>query len=53
VDSTSAIDTVVKSDKKRLALLEEEAELTKKLEAGNASVSERLKEVWLHISHNT
>lgn len=45
VDRTSAIDTVVKSDKKRLQLLEEEAELTKKLEGGDVSASERLKEV--------
>lgn len=45
VDKTSAIDTVVKSDKHRLALLCEEAELTKKLEEGNVSVGERLKEV--------
>ncbi|VDM41859.1 unnamed protein product [Toxocara canis] len=45
VDKTSAIDTVVKSDKRRLALLDEEAELTKKLEGGDVSVGERLKEV--------
>ncbi|VDK70880.1 unnamed protein product, partial [Anisakis simplex] len=45
VDSTSAIDTVVKSDKHRLALIDEEAELTKKLEGGDVSVGERLKEI--------
>lgn len=45
VDSTSAIDTVVKSDKHRLELLNEEKELTSKLEAGDLSASERLQEV--------
>lgn len=45
VDSTTAIDTVVRSDKHRLALLEEETQLTKKLEDGDVSVGERLKEV--------
>lgn len=45
VDKTSAIETVIKSDKVRLALLEEEAALTKKLEEGDVSVNERLKEV--------
>lgn len=45
VDETSAIETVLKSDKVRLALLEEEAALTKELEAGNTAVNERLKEV--------
>ncbi|ETN82309.1 ABC transporter, ATP-binding protein [Necator americanus] len=45
VDSTSAIDTVVKSDKKRLALLEEQEELVKQLEDGDNNVVERMKEV--------
>ncbi|MFH4975122.1 hypothetical protein AB6A40_001831 [Gnathostoma spinigerum] len=45
VDDTPAIDAVVKSDKHRLALLEEEAELTRTLESGDISVGERLKEV--------
>nr|CDJ88192.2 unnamed protein product [Haemonchus contortus] len=45
VDSTSAIDTVVKSDKKRLALLDEESELTKQLEEGDSSVVQRLQEI--------
>ncbi|CAD5234587.1 unnamed protein product [Bursaphelenchus xylophilus] len=41
VDETSAVDTVIKSDKVRLKLLEEEADLTKKLENGE-EVNERL-----------
>uniref|UniRef100_A0A914WRZ6 ABC transporter domain-containing protein n=1 Tax=Plectus sambesii TaxID=2011161 RepID=A0A914WRZ6_9BILA len=45
VDRTSAIDTVVKSDKKRMALLDEEVELIKQLEAGDVKAGERLKEV--------
>ncbi|CAL2044534.1 unnamed protein product [Caenorhabditis brenneri] len=45
VDSTSAIDTVVKSDKKRIALLEKEAELMKKIEEGVAEAAEEMKEV--------
>ncbi|CAD6198037.1 unnamed protein product [Caenorhabditis auriculariae] len=45
VDSTSAIDTVVKSDKNRMRLLDEEAALTKQLEEGDTTVTERLKEV--------
>uniref|UniRef100_A0A915B9J7 ABC transporter domain-containing protein n=1 Tax=Parascaris univalens TaxID=6257 RepID=A0A915B9J7_PARUN len=45
VDKTSAIDTVVKSDKRRLELIKEEAELTKKLESGDMNAGERLKEV--------
>lgn len=44
-DKTSAIETVLRSDKVRTKLLEEEAELTKKLEAGDISVSEKLQEV--------
>ncbi|GMT02803.1 hypothetical protein PENTCL1PPCAC_24977 [Pristionchus entomophagus] len=47
VDATSAIDTVVKSDKKRLALLEEQEGLTKQLEDGNTTteLTERIQEV--------
>uniref|UniRef100_A0A0N5AG92 ATP-binding cassette sub-family F member 1 n=1 Tax=Syphacia muris TaxID=451379 RepID=A0A0N5AG92_9BILA len=45
VDDTSAVDTVVKSDKLRTSLLEEEAQLIKKLEDGDVSVGERLKEI--------
>ncbi|PAV91654.1 hypothetical protein WR25_20129 [Diploscapter pachys] len=45
VDSTPAIDAVVNSDKVRLRLLKEEEELTQKLEDGDTSVTERLKEV--------
>uniref|UniRef100_A0A915Q5E3 ABC transporter domain-containing protein n=1 Tax=Setaria digitata TaxID=48799 RepID=A0A915Q5E3_9BILA len=45
VDSTPAIDAVVRSDKHRLSLVEEEMQLTKKLEEGDISVGERLKEV--------
>lgn len=45
VDSTSAIDTVVKSDKKRLALLEEEAKLMSEIEEGKTEAAERMKEV--------
>ncbi|VDM59151.1 unnamed protein product [Angiostrongylus costaricensis] len=44
VDDTSAIDTVVKSDKKRLDLLAEQERLTKELEEGNSGVVERLQE---------
>ncbi|VIO88985.1 Uncharacterized protein BM_BM3436 [Brugia malayi] len=45
VDKTSAIDAVVKSDKHRLALMQEETQLIKKLEKGDISVGEHLKEV--------
>ncbi|VDK69257.1 unnamed protein product [Litomosoides sigmodontis] len=45
VDSSPAIDAVVKSDKHRLALMDEEAQLIEKLEEGDISVGERLKEV--------
>uniref|UniRef100_A0A1I8EI32 ATP-binding cassette n=2 Tax=Wuchereria bancrofti TaxID=6293 RepID=A0A1I8EI32_WUCBA len=45
VDKTSAIDAVVKSDKHRLALMEEETQLIRKLEEGDISVGEHLKEV--------
>uniref|UniRef100_A0A0K0DC88 ABC transporter domain-containing protein n=1 Tax=Angiostrongylus cantonensis TaxID=6313 RepID=A0A0K0DC88_ANGCA len=44
VDDTSAIDTVVKSDKKRLDLLAEQERLTKELEEGNSGVVEHLQE---------
>lgn len=49
MDKTSAIDTVVKSDKRRLELIKEEAELTKKLESGDMNAGERLKEVCLNF----
>lgn len=45
VDKTSAINTVVNSDKYRLALLNEEEELTKRLDEGDISVGERLRDV--------
>ncbi|VDL68596.1 unnamed protein product [Nippostrongylus brasiliensis] len=45
VDSTSAIDTVVKSDKKRLELLEEQQKLTSQLEDGDSTVVQRMQEV--------
>ncbi|GMR33224.1 hypothetical protein PMAYCL1PPCAC_03419 [Pristionchus mayeri] len=47
VDATSAIDTVVKSDKVRLALLEEQEKLRKRLEGGDTSseVTDRIKEI--------
>ncbi|CAJ0945631.1 unnamed protein product, partial [Mesorhabditis belari] len=45
VDSTSAINAVLLSDKKRNALLQEQEEMTKKLEDGDVSASERLKQV--------
>lgn len=45
VDNTSAVEAVIKSDKYRLSLLNEEAELTSKLEDGDITVSGRLKEV--------
>uniref|UniRef100_A0AAF5Q5K5 Uncharacterized protein n=1 Tax=Wuchereria bancrofti TaxID=6293 RepID=A0AAF5Q5K5_WUCBA len=45
VDKTSAVDAVVKSDKHRLALMEEETQLIRKLEEGDISVGEHLKEV--------
>ncbi|KAK0406133.1 hypothetical protein QR680_018387 [Steinernema hermaphroditum] len=44
VDSTSAVETVLRSDKRRTALLKEEAELTKQLEE-DVSVADKLKEV--------
>uniref|UniRef100_A0A7E4ZPV1 ATP-binding cassette sub-family F member 1 n=1 Tax=Panagrellus redivivus TaxID=6233 RepID=A0A7E4ZPV1_PANRE len=45
VDATSAINAVLNSDKQRVALTNEEAELTAKLEEGDLSVTERLQEV--------
>ncbi|KAI1730345.1 ABC transporter domain-containing protein [Ditylenchus destructor] len=44
VDKTSAIETVLKSDKVRLGLLEKEKELTQRLENGDLSASEELQE---------
>ena len=45
VGEISAIDTVLKADKKRLKLLEEEKKLNDELEAGDDSNTERLKQV--------
>ncbi|KAI6210660.1 ATP-binding cassette sub-family F member 1 [Aphelenchoides besseyi] len=45
VDETSAIETVLRSDKVRVQLLEEQEKLMKELEEGNTSVNERLQEV--------
>ena len=42
----SAVDTVLKADTKRLALLEEEKKLIAEGEAGNDSNSERLQAVY-------
>ena len=44
-DDTPSIESVLKADTKRTALLEEEKILTKEAEAGNTKNSERLKEV--------
>lgn len=44
-DRTSAIETVLRSDKVRTKLLEKEAELTVLLESGDISASEKLKDV--------
>ena len=44
-DRTSAIETVLRSDKVRTKLLEKEAELTLLLESGDISASEKLKDV--------
>lgn len=46
VDDTPAVEAVVKADKKRLALINEEKELTQKVEAGDIEANERLKEVY-------
>ncbi|KAJ1360100.1 hypothetical protein KIN20_018994 [Parelaphostrongylus tenuis] len=43
-DNTSAIDTVVKSDKKRLDLLAEQERLTAELEEGDSGVVERIQQ---------
>ncbi|XP_006825293.1 ATP-binding cassette sub-family F member 1-like [Saccoglossus kowalevskii] len=45
-DETRAIDAVLNADKKRLALLKEEKELVKKSDAGDDSVTDRLKQVY-------
>jgi len=45
VDNTSAIETVLRSDKVRVNLMEKEEEFTRQLEAGDISASDRLKEV--------
>lgn len=45
-DDTKAIDAVLKADKKRWDLLEEEKWLTKKIEAGETELSDRLNEVY-------
>lgn len=44
-DDTKAIDAVVKADKKRLALLEEQEKLQKAAEQGDLSRADRMKEV--------
>lgn len=49
VDDTSATMAVVKADKRRLALLAEEAELSKKSEGGDMEAVERLKEVYSEL----
>ena len=41
-DDTKAIDAVLKADKKRWDLLEEEKRLTKKIEAGNEPTLDNL-----------
>lgn len=46
VGDMSAVDTVLKADTKRLALLEEEKKLIAEGEAGNDSNSERLQAVY-------
>jgi len=45
VDETSAIETVLRSDKVRVSLMDEEKELTKKLEDGDMEANERLQAV--------
>lgn len=45
VDDTPAVEAVVKSDKKRTSLLEEETALTVKVETGDMEANDRLKEV--------
>lgn len=51
-DSTKAIDSVLKADTKRLALLEEEKKLTKMVNEGNTEteVADRLKEVYEELN---
>lgn len=48
-DDTSAVDTVLKADVKRLQLLEESAKLEKETEKGNLTVQERLNEVYSEL----
>lgn len=45
-DDTKAIDAVLKADKKRWDLLDEEKRLTKRIEAGEMKLSDRLNEVY-------
>ena len=48
-DDTSAVDTVLKADVKRIELLEESAKLEKETEKGNLKVQERLIEVYSEL----
>lgn len=45
-DDTKAIDAVLKADKKRWDLLDEEKRLTKRIDAGETKLSDRLNEVY-------
>jgi len=45
-DDTIAIDAVLKADKKRWDLLDEEKRLTKRIEAGETKLSDRLNEIY-------
>lgn len=45
-DDTKAVEAVLKADKKRWDLLEEEKRLTKRIEAGETKLSDRLNEVY-------
>lgn len=49
-DDTKAIDAVLKADKKRTALLEEEKALSVEVEKGNTKINERLREVYDELS---
>ena len=44
-DDTKAIDAVLRADKKRTALLEEEKALSVEVEKGNTKINERLRDV--------
>lgn len=46
VDETPAIQAVINADKKRLDLLNEEKELSAKMETGDSSITVRLKQVY-------